>query len=29
VTVEASIAGVPGETNTDNNKQSYTVIFQR
>jgi hypothetical protein len=29
VTVEASIAKVPGEENTDNNKQSYTVIFQR
>ena len=29
VTVEASIAAVPGEKNTDNNKQSYTVIFQR
>jgi hypothetical protein len=29
VTVEAVINAVPGEKNTDNNKQSYTVIFQR
>lgn len=28
-TVEVSIKGVPGEENTDNNSQTYTVIFER
>ncbi len=29
VTVDVSIAAVPGEKKTDNNRQSYTVLFQR
>ena len=29
VTVDVSIAAVPGEKKTDNNKQSYTILFQR
>ena len=29
VTVQATVEGVPGEKKLDNNKQSYTAIFQR